>query len=1035
MKHKLLFIFFVILFSINFVFALNFDNVKTYDSINKEVTITNAFGLGSEIAKMQLKSNLIEYVVPGSNKKVAEIELVNFDNSYLNAFEKIELLDLRKMQVINRPVTYKYAKINYIDVPNYVKVCEKQEIYSKENGTQTVDICTTKQEGTIKRETIEWIPFKELNELPDKNIRIGIFTTVYKNDYVEWIPTFFGVKINEWAIWSATWNSGLVSYWSMEQLTGDEPDRVNGDNNITQINATRGVSGIIGNGLYFHNWSTGQGEYANMSQNIKNYNSSTGAISIWFNWTPQIDQDDRLIYIISFDPSVTSESNSIILFLDNRSGTDNIIGAKLYYSTVFFNCLNINSLKNQWTHLVLNKNVTDAELYINGTLKCFATNRNWFNDSLNTVGGVNMWNIADKKGVDTVGLRGTIDEIGIWNRTLNADEILGIYQAGLSGNGYVKEGMVISLSPQSGITTLNSTLNASISPINITLTNATLFLYYSSNGSLINSTTNVLTGVSENITKWVMKDMPLIYPLKWNVYACGNKDDSSALCEFKSSNYTINYGYQLNSETHSSEVSSSSNQNFVLNTNLTVTDIVSSSAYITYNYTIYTATKTTSGNQTIFTAAATTPNILGSPVTINYNWTLNLVNSNGVTYSSNVSSQSQSVNAVGIDNCTIYNDTILNFTLWDEDDRTQLNGTIDLLVKLYTTNTTSVVKTFNMTFNYNPIYANAKICRSLINDTYDMSYEAKYWSNTSFYDVEYKYADKIAHNNNTGIQNIKLYDLLISRTTNCIFQVQDELLKDIEGAIIDVQRQYIPLNSFISVESPKTDYSGQTNAHLVLNDVLYNFPIYLNGELIGTFNNYRVTSSTCNFAFNLIQSSAGIQDYSSYGDVSVIYTLDKIGRTLTANWITVDSVSHEITWRVLKNDQWGNTTICENSAEGTTGAFVCTIPQTYGNSSIVAEIWSSSTLTFIGRTIFTLEDTGDKIFGGLRIIFGLLMYSSLVLLMIAEPTMIVIGAILGIIFAFFFSLIDGGTTGGGIGLVIFFIIGGAIIIFRLAKTS
>jgi len=44
------------LFSMNLVSAWEFDNAKDYDVETKEVTIKNAFGLGSDVAKIKLNT-------------------------------------------------------------------------------------------------------------------------------------------------------------------------------------------------------------------------------------------------------------------------------------------------------------------------------------------------------------------------------------------------------------------------------------------------------------------------------------------------------------------------------------------------------------------------------------------------------------------------------------------------------------------------------------------------------------------------------------------------------------------------------------------------------------------------------------------------------------------------------------------------------------------------------------------------------------------------------------------------------------------
>ena len=38
--------------------------------------------------------------------------------------------------------------------------------------------------------------------LVKENITIGVFTDVYADEIIEWIPELYNIKINEWAVWT-----------------------------------------------------------------------------------------------------------------------------------------------------------------------------------------------------------------------------------------------------------------------------------------------------------------------------------------------------------------------------------------------------------------------------------------------------------------------------------------------------------------------------------------------------------------------------------------------------------------------------------------------------------------------------------------------------------------------------------------------------------------------------------------------------------------------------------------------------------------
>ena len=65
---------FAIVFLIPLASGLEFDNVKSYDIEKKEITVTNLFGFGKEIAKIKLNTPL-DFKVALGYRKVAEFEI------------------------------------------------------------------------------------------------------------------------------------------------------------------------------------------------------------------------------------------------------------------------------------------------------------------------------------------------------------------------------------------------------------------------------------------------------------------------------------------------------------------------------------------------------------------------------------------------------------------------------------------------------------------------------------------------------------------------------------------------------------------------------------------------------------------------------------------------------------------------------------------------------------------------------------------------------------------------------------------------
>ncbi len=198
MERKILPMAVLLLLLIPIAAAFDFDNIKVYNHHKKEVTIKNIFGLGEDVSKLKLLSPEKVYVLAGEDRKIAEIQLEKIKPAYSKAFRKVSFYDLNKnMQEIEREFTLKYKKVSgQKKVNDYTWTCEEMTNKSLK--------CYNKLTGFHYEDTYEWIEFADYDELPENTTVIGIFTDVNSGDYIEWIPTFFGVEIDEWAAFVGT---------------------------------------------------------------------------------------------------------------------------------------------------------------------------------------------------------------------------------------------------------------------------------------------------------------------------------------------------------------------------------------------------------------------------------------------------------------------------------------------------------------------------------------------------------------------------------------------------------------------------------------------------------------------------------------------------------------------------------------------------------------------------------------------------------------------------------------------------------------
>ncbi|KKK93407.1 hypothetical protein LCGC14_2693170, partial [marine sediment metagenome] len=200
MIKKILLLMFCIVFLVGTISAFEFDNIKQYDEETKTITIKNSL-LGidwlsyGQVAEIKLLSNLVEVVDVGKDKEVARFEVRSFED-YNNAFKELELFDKRKGN--NKFIRdYDFKVLSYEDI-----IVDDYDFVSVDLGNGTI-INEYQIVGNHIQQKEVWTKLTPADFKKNDVLTIAIFTEVLPRDRVEWIPNFFGVRIDEWAVFVA----------------------------------------------------------------------------------------------------------------------------------------------------------------------------------------------------------------------------------------------------------------------------------------------------------------------------------------------------------------------------------------------------------------------------------------------------------------------------------------------------------------------------------------------------------------------------------------------------------------------------------------------------------------------------------------------------------------------------------------------------------------------------------------------------------------------------------------------------------------
>jgi len=418
------------------VSSAEFDNVKSYDEQLKVVTITNAFGLGEVLGQSKLITPQNVRVGLGY-QKVAEFNISSYTD-YDDILKEFTFTDMKTGKATERDIDIKFRSYEDVVVDDYKEVCDDGVLLK--NGTT---ICEHIIIGSHTEKREVWLDKPIVNLKTSETIRIGLYTDVKKGDYIDWIPVIYGVKIDEWATWTADLNNQIVSSFSYNDSSLADGLGLYALTNYG--NSVYTASGFIQGGRTYD----GSGDYQSNTA-VTSFSGTSVSYSVW----------------IKLNVASNTGYAHIVDMRNNNANTDMTL---LRYSTAGFNfcirtayawkCATDNTARsaNSWYHLAgtYNRDTSEIKIYLNGSL-------------INTTSSVSAptyttatyW-IGRNSEETTNCVNGTLDDITIYNRTLSSDDINNIFLAGSDGYGYsVPSGVspkvyLISPTNNSNLTSLN----------------------------------------------------------------------------------------------------------------------------------------------------------------------------------------------------------------------------------------------------------------------------------------------------------------------------------------------------------------------------------------------------------------------------------------------------------------------------------------------------------------------------------------------------------------------------------------------------
>lgn len=397
------------LFLINVVSAFEFDNTYEYNPTTKTAYIHNCdfwlftcFSQGEVLAEATLTWGDTK-VPKGLDTHVGTFLYTPKSNAA--SIQDLDLINLKNDKVMTRGKQYKVKVYKNISVDEYEEVCDGSE--------DPIDLsCRYEETGSHIELQSEWKPLSNplINLQVGETYEIGIFVDVEKGDKGDWLPTFAGVQVKEWATWEEDGLINLSAYYKLDAATGAVNDS-QGNFSGTNFNTARGVAGKINDSFDFE-----KGDASNYftTTDINDLTRQVGgAISLWIN--PETIDSGAIQFVASSDGASSDVQIGTGSSLGVCSGTQNIY-AKVV-GTYFCGQIAIGS----WDHVVVTWDGSTAYMYVNGSLtESEAITSTEFDGGDLRFGALN----SGSSWYD-----GKLDEIAIYDRYLNITEVQSLYNS------------------------------------------------------------------------------------------------------------------------------------------------------------------------------------------------------------------------------------------------------------------------------------------------------------------------------------------------------------------------------------------------------------------------------------------------------------------------------------------------------------------------------------------------------------------------------------------------------------------------------
>ncbi len=889
----------VVILNITLITAADWDNVKDYNSETKEVTITNAFGLGNDLVKVKLTDNTYrcEEDCYAEGTTILYVDGYLIDSIY---FKHKEGKDKWKEKPIKDYKIYIQDGTKDKSVSDFSTNCNT--ILGNGSGQD----CTTTIIGSHIEQVPVWKKYDNEELLPGTyNWRLEGKKESWQT--IDWLATWQGVEVDEWALWTTVGANSFVDDF-------ERPDGLLGNN----WTIDSGVGIEIRNGRMIINQSGAH----HINGTDTNLNNSHKQLEVRFRAevkpTGEVNANVQL--------RITDEKTfRIHEFGINRTTIEISNGGVIDGSSVF---------------------TATAGVFYNVTLK-FNWDDNsteWFVDNVG-IGNLTFFHHGQASAAMTKFGEFRINA-GDAEQNISVEYIQW-------GTGFSTSLTTILNTPIDDAEILTNTpqiFNATMDIENLNLTNATIFIWDSSL-SIINKTTNLVTGNITNETTWNIT-IPLQDIYEWNVFSCTEDITVGTLCAFAGSNFTLTVSpFAENSNTFNIAAFETDRETYILNISTEEAGL-SLTANLNYNGTIFVADVNQESENTFIISREIDVPLVNDGESENKSYQFEITTFDGtLSTKKNSSEQLQNVSRIHFEDCELGETTkSLNFTSFDEQNLTridpfQFDGTFKFWLGFG-----SVTRESSIT---NSSGSEIDLC-IVPNKTMFVNAQIEYdeISSETNYTVRNYFLQNSSVSNET--QDIPLFLLKSVSSTSFILKVQDDNLLPLKDHLIFIQRFYPGENLFRTIQIARTDDSGKSIGFFETETVDYRFIIKFNDEVLLITSTQKIVGESVPFTLTFTIGEDLGTPWGGLEDLVLLTQLLTFNKSTNIITFTYEDISNNFTRGRLVVELQNlsspmNLTVCNEDSSQASATIICN----------VGVLTNNKTGTYTARGLITRTGDGE----------------------------------------------------------------------------